>query len=340
MKESEANITVKTNQLFENFQKHVHSNFTNQEKSMSKVEESLREALTSVNQRIANLTKEQNILDETLKNQNALLIEAQTSFRGQVDKIMHALKTPHVRGQWGEIQLRRIVELAGMEAYCDFSPQQTSHTGEQTVRPDLIINLPEKRHIIVDAKAPLGSYLEGVEATPGPGRDQIMLKHAKNLWSHVQLLSQKKYWHSFSFTPEFVILFLPGESFLSAALDQDPSLLERATRASVIIATPTTLVALLKAVHYGWKNIEISENIKHILDLSSTLLLRIQTFEEHFSKLGKSIENTQSNFQKTARSLESRLLPAAQQLHKIGLHLPADAEQPTETLEKNIDTKV
>lgn len=319
MKGSEQNIAVRTTQLFENFQKHIYTNFSNQEKNFSKMEGALKDALGAVNKRMENMSKEQHTLEETLKTQNKMLLDAQSVFKGQAERIMHALKTPHVRGQWGEIQLRRIVELAGMEAYCDFATQQSSHTEGKTVRPDLLIKLPEKRHIIVDAKAPLGSYLEGLEQSSPQDRNKCMSRHAKNLLAHVNLLSQKKYWESFSFSPEFVILFLPGESFLSTALEQDPSLLERATNASVIIATPTTLIALLKAVHYGWKNIEISENIKYILDISSTLLTRIRTFEEHFEKLGRCIDSTQNHFHKTARSLESRLIPAAQKLRSVGV---------------------
>ena len=320
LRSSEHNLTQKTETSLEHFRKHMRTSLDNQDAAFGKLEKSLKEGMVSLSTHITTLAKDQTTLGKTLQDHKELFLGAQHAFRAQTDKLLHALKTPQVRGQWGEIQLRRIIELSGMEPYCDFSTQQSVTTDDtgSIIRPDVLINLPENRHIVVDAKAPLGHYLEGMEANDITERNKKMLLHAKQIWTHVTALSSKKYWDHLN-SPDFVILFMPGEPFLSSALEHDPALLERAANLSVVIATPTTLLALLKAVHYGWRNMRIAENIRHVLDVSTTLLQRADSFAQHFQKIGSALETTNSHFNKAVSSFETRLLPSARKLHKLGL---------------------
>jgi len=318
LRTSEQTLTKSTEASLENFRKHLHTSMTGQDNAFHKLERSLKDGIVALSTHVDTLSKDHTLLGQTLQKHKDLFVNAQDSFQAQTDKILHALKTPQVRGQWGEIQLKRIIELAGMEPYCDFSEQSTHTNDDTTIRPDVIINLPEKKHIIIDAKAPLGQYLEALESSQASERRKKMALHAKQIWSHVTTLSSKRYWSHFN-SPDFVILFLPGDPFLSTALEQDPSLLERAATASVLIATPTTLMALLKAVHYGWRNLHITENIRHILEVSGTLLQRASTFQEHFTKIGKSLEATTNHFNKAVGSFETRLLPSAEKLQKLGI---------------------
>lgn len=320
LRSSEHNLTQKTETSLEHFRKHMRSSLDNQDAAFGKLEKSLKEGMVTLSTHITTLAKDQTTFSKTLQEHKELFLGAQHAFRAQTEKLLHALKTPQVRGQWGEIQLKRIVELSGMEPYCDFSTQKSVTTDDagNTIRPDLLINLPENRHIVVDAKAPLGHYLEGMEIHDINERNKKMSLHAKQIWGHVTALSSKKYWDHFN-SPDFVILFMPGEPFLSSALEHDPSLLERAANQSVVIATPTTLLALLKAVHYGWRNMRIAENIRHVLDVSTTLLQRADAFAQHFQKIGASLEATNSHFNKAVSSFETRLLPSARKLHKLGL---------------------
>ena len=315
LRSSEHALMQKTETSLDGFRKHMRSSLEAQDTTFSKLEKSIKDGLMSLSSHISSLTKDHSSLRKTLQEQKQLFFTAQNAFHAQTDKLLHALKTPQVRGQWGEIQLRRIIELAGMEPYCDFSTQKSKHTDDDgSIRPDIVIN----RHIVVDAKAPLGYYLEGMEAADLASRNKKMSLHAKQIWSHVTSLSSKKYWSHFN-SPDFVILFMPGEPFLSTALEQDPALLERAADQSVIIATPTTLMALLKAVHYGWKNMQIAENIREVLDVSASLLQRADTFAQHFQKIGASLEATNTHFNKAVNSFENRLLPSARKLHKLGV---------------------
>ncbi|MCY4413648.1 MAG: DNA recombination protein RmuC [Alphaproteobacteria bacterium] len=330
LRSSERALLEQTSKSLENFSKNMTGTLSGRASSFEKLETSLKEGITLMNNRVIALTKEHSLLEGVIKDQNAILTSTKQTLMSQTEKLLYALKTPQVRGQWGEVQLRRIVELAGMEAYCDFSSQQTIiDTNEETIlRPDLIINLPHKRHIVIDAKVPLTYYLEGIEEPSSAERAKKMSQHAKHVWGHVNHLSSKKYWKHFN-SPEFVVLFLPGDPFLSAAMEQDPSLLERASNASVILATPSTLIALLKTIHYGWKNIHITENVRHILDISATLLQRTDAFAQHFQKIGKSLEATNSHFNKAVSSFETRLLPSAKKLQKLGISInPTTSEIP------------
>ncbi|OIO58868.1 MAG: DNA recombination protein RmuC [Verrucomicrobia bacterium CG_4_9_14_3_um_filter_43_20] len=261
-------------------------------------------------------------LEEQLKNISSSHLKLETETRN----LTKALRTPHVRGQWGELQLKRSVEIAGMLEYVDFQQQATQSNNERIQRPDMIIRLPNNRQIAIDAKAPLMAYLEAVEH-PEPEQQKIFLKkHAQQVRDHIQLLASKQYWKQFETSPEFVILFLPGESFFSAALQADAQLLEQSFKDRVILATPTTLIALLKTVAAGWQENNIALEAQKISQLGQVLYERITVLARHFEDLRKHLEKSVDAYNKTVSSLESRVLPSARKFKEM--HIKSEQEIP------------
>ena len=254
-----------------------------------------------------------------LKAQVQSLLVSQQKLQAETGNLVRALRTPHVRGRWGEITLKRVAELAGMVEYCDFYEQEDLTTSEGHLRPDMIVRLPGGKQIVVDAKVPLMAYLEAMESEDESERKAHLKDHARQVQTHITKLANKAYWDQFSPTPEFVILFIPGENFFSAALEQTPNLIEEGVQKGVILATPTTLISLLKAVSYGWRQEKMAENAQAISDLGKALHERIVKFTGHLNDLGRHLGQSIQSYNKAVGSLESRVLPAARRFKEMGI---------------------
>ncbi len=239
------------------------------------------------------------------------------SLRVETQRLAQALRSPTVRGQWGELQLRRVCELAGMLPYCDFDPQVTVRNDDGMQRPDLVVRLPGDRQLVVDAKAPLAAYLEASATTDERLRASHMAAHAGHLRMHVQKLASKRYWAQFSATPEFVVLFLPGEAFFSAALEADPALLEIALGERVLLATPTTLIALLKAASYGWRHERVAADTAQVIALGHELVQRLSVFGQQLGEVGRGLERASGAYNRAVGGLERRVLVTARKLGEL-----------------------
>lgn len=236
------------------------------------------------------------------------------SIRHETQRLAQALRSPTVRGQWGEMQLQRVCELAGMLAYCDFTPQVSVRGDDGVQRPDLVVQLPGRRQLIVDAKAPVTAYLDALAAPDERTRVEQLALHAAHVRAHVQKLAAKKYWAQFNESPEFVVLFLPGESFFAAALESDPALLELALAERVLLASPITLIALLKAAAYGWRQERVAEDAAQIIALGQELHQRLSVFDEQLGDIGKGLERAVAAYNRAIGSLERRVLVSARRL--------------------------
>ena len=301
-----------------------------QKEAIESVIKPVHEALHRLDHGMKEIEKERSREHTSLKETMRQILEAEKQLRHETGSLVRALKAPMVRGKWGELQLKRVIELAGMVDHCDFHEQ----VHKDGARPDVIIHLPGDKQIIIDAKTPCDAYLEAMSSEDDDFRERKLQEHARNLRGHMILLSRKAYTEKFENTPEFVVLFMPSDAFYQAALKYDPALIEAGVEQGIIISTPTTLIGLLRAVAYGWKQEKLSRHVQEVSRLADELYKRIGDMGEHFDRLGRSLNTAVEAYNKALASLESRVLVTCRKFQKLGLTPHAQEIVSPEPLEK------
>jgi len=308
----------------EKYQESAKTDLENRQKAIDAVVKPVKESLEKFDEKIQGLEKVRIEAYVGLQGLVTELKEGQTKLQSETSNLVKALRAPIVRGRWGEIQLKRVVEFAGMIQYCDFQEQQSTDTESGRLRPDMVIRLPKNRSIVIDSKVPLEAYLSAIDAKDETTRIEKLKEHARQVRDHFGKLGAKAYWEQFSPSPEFVVLFLPGESFFSAALEQDPGLIEACVNQGVILATPTTLIALLKAVAYGWQQETLLKNVTEIGKLGKELYERMSDMAEHAEDMGKALKKTIEHYNSMIGSIESRVLVTTRKFKVLGQLSSAD----------------
>lgn len=327
-------------QNLEKFQNQAKGDLAQKEKAFEQLIKPIRESLEKTERQINSIEKERKEAYGALHKHIETMNLTQQELRNQTHNLVQALRRPEVRGQWGEMTLKRLAELAGMVEHCDFYQQENIKTDEGRQRPDMIVRMPDGREIVVDVKTPLDAYLSAIESNDDELRQQHMQRHARNVRQRINELASKAYWNQFSQSPEFVVLFIPGDQFLSAALESDYQLMEDALGKHVILATPTSFVALLRAVAYGWRQEQLAKNAEHIKKIGEELYQRLATFTSHLQKMGRSLESAVKHYNSSVGSFDSRILPSAQKFREMGISSSKeiDAQEQVESGVRQIES--
>ena len=304
---------------FSKYMASARTDFDARDKAVKDTIQPLKDALARYDRQIQTMEKSRENAYGGLTKQVESLIQTQEFLQKETGKLVNALRAPQVRGRWGEITLKRVAEMAGMQNHCDFFEQTSVQADDGLLRPDMVVHLPGRRQIIIDSKVPLIAYLEALEAETEEKREEKLVTHARHVATHIKKLAQKAYWAQFDATPEFVVLFIPGENFFSAALSHNPQLIERGVQDGVVLATPTTLISLLKTVAFGWQQEKMAENARHISQLGSELFERLATMSRHVNDLGRNIERSVAAYNKVVGSMERRVFISARKFKELGV---------------------
>ena len=317
------------------YQSEAKAELSSKEKSIEQLVKPINEALKKTTEQIHTIEKERKEAYGSLRNTIDQMNQSQQDLQQETQNLVQALRRPEVRGQWGEMTLKRLAELSGMVQHCDFFEQTHTQTETGAIRPDMIVRLPEQREIIVDAKTPLDAYLSAIQAKEDSVRQVELARHAQVIRSRVKELAKKNYWAEYSQSPEFVVLFIPGEQFLAAALEVDSQLLEDSMSQNIILATPTNFIALLRAVSYGWKQMALAENAEQIRELGETLYARLATFTSHLSSVGTHLNRSVEAYNKSVGSLERNVLSSSRKFVEMGIRAKKEIDE-LEPIEKQV----
>ena len=328
LKQNNEEFLKLANENLKQFQNTAKHDLSEKEKAIETLINPIKEALVKSEQQMHAIEKDRKHAYGALQQHLETMTLNQSALQNETRNLVQALRRPEVRGQWGEMTLKRLAELAGMVEHCDFYTQESIKTEDSLQRPDMIVRMPDGREIVVDVKTPLDAYLTAVEASTDEERDIALQRHCKNVRQRVNELASKAYWNQLKNTPDFVVLFIPGDQFLSSALDCDPNLLEDALSKQVILATPTSFVALLRAVAYGWRQEQLAENADKIRDIGEELYQRLAVFSDHLAKLGKSLDTSTKHFNNAVGSFDTRILPSARKFKELGINEKKSIVQP------------
>lgn len=306
-------------QKFEQLQTAASGDLRAREQSFSNLIKPIEQAIKETDAQLRKFDTNRQVGDAKLNEQINNLLNSQHSLQLETSNLSKALRRPEIRGQWGELTLRRLVELAGMSEHCDFVEQASIATENGAIRPDMLINMPSNRQLIVDVKTPLDAFMNAAESDSEEQRKKFLSLHAQNLKKRIQELASKQYWQQFELSPDFVILFIPGDQFLSSALQYDRSLLEYALEKRILLATPTSLVGLLRAIAYGWNHETLSQNSEQLRDIGQLLYRRLNILTQHLNKLGSNLDQSVAQFNRLAGSFQQNIVPATKNLVDIGI---------------------